>query len=109
MTATNTSTPTVTPTYAPVRPIAENDGASEIVPGGCRAYFGYRNDNPRPVDIPLGPRNSLSDDTATVTPGITTHFEVNRVTGAFSVIWTTPGPITWTLDGRQATANWCNP
>lgn len=101
--------PTVTPTYAPVRPVAENDGVSEAVPEGCRAYFGYRNDNPQEVDIPLGPRNLISDDTAAISPGLTTHFLVGRVFGVFEVVWNSGGPIIWTLDGRSASANWCGP
>ena len=99
--------PTPVPTYAPVWPIAENDGISAVVPGGCQATFGYRNDNPTPVDIPIGALNQISDDTAQITPAQPTHFLRDRVTGAFQVFWTSGSSIIWSLDGRLATAEWC--
>ena len=97
-----------TPTSAPVRPIAENKGASEkdLETGGCKAYFGYQNDNPMAVTIPLGELNFLSVE-ADTSPGIPTGFKVGRVAPAFTVVWTKSGSITWTLNGRKATARWC--
>jgi len=104
-----TLTPTVvTPTYAPVRPIAENDGnADQVANGGCRAYFGYRNDNPNEIDIPIGTRNTLDDPAGILNPPQPTHFLVGWVPGAFEFTWYSGLPLIWTLDGRTAIANWC--
>jgi len=97
-----------TPTYAPVRPIAENDGeAVQVNFGGCTAYFGYRNDNPNEVDIEYGPQNILDDPAIQAAHPQPIHFLVGRVFGAFEVTWYTGRDLTWTLDGRTATANWC--
>lgn len=97
------------PTYSPVIPIAENSGSSSPVAGGCQASFGYQNNNAQPVDIQIGMRNALSDEGAVVSPGQPTHFQVGQVSSAFSVTWTSGGPLIWSLDGRSAVANWCNP
>ncbi len=103
-------TPTFTPTYAPVRPIAENDGAADQMDnGGCRAYFGYRNDNPSEVDILVGPQNNLNDQAAIDNPPQPIQFMVGRVFGAFEFTWYSGLSLIWTLDGRTATANWCYP
>jgi hypothetical protein len=97
-----------TPTYAPVRPIAEDDGISEPFGGGCRAYFGYRNANPQEAVVPVGqPRNYFSTAAVAVEPGQPDTFLIGRIVGAFYVVWNTPGPFTWYLDGAEATANWC--
>jgi hypothetical protein len=107
-----TEVPGATPTYAPVRPIAENNGQSEIDPGGqgCLAYFGYRNDNPVEVDIPLGQRNYFSEPFVLITPAPPpSHFLIERVSPAFMVIWNTGQSFIWYLDGRDASAVWCNP
>jgi hypothetical protein len=91
-----------------VRPIAENNGnADQMINGGCRAFFGYRNDNPNEVDVPVGPRNNLDDPAAIINPPQPTHFLVGRVFGAFEFTWYSGQPLVWTLDGRTATANWC--
>ncbi len=112
-TATHTHTPeSPTPTYAPVRPIAENNGESEIDPfgRGCLAYFGYRNDNPTQVIIPLGERNYFSQPYVFIDPDPPPSiFEIERVSPAFSVIWDTGEPFIWYLDGREAVARWCSP
>lgn len=103
-----TITPVTPPPVAPVRPVAENGGASE--PEGemaCRAYFGYRNENPQDMNIPVGERNYLTESAISVNPGLPEVFTVGRVAGAFEVIWDTGGPISWVLDGQSATANWC--
>jgi hypothetical protein len=98
------------PTYAPVRPIAEDGGVSEPFQGGCRAYFGYRNANPQDIDIPAGkPNNYFSIGDIVVEPSQPERFFVGRVVGAFYVVWQTSGPITWYLEGAEAVAEWCNP
>jgi hypothetical protein len=110
-----TNTPTATPPleYLPVRPIPENNGESTIDPNGqgCLAYFGYRNDNPVEIDIPIGERNFLSEPPVRIEPGTeqTTHFYTDRVSPAFAVVWNSSAPFIWTLDGREAVAQWCNP
>lgn len=111
LTPTATETLTPTPTYAPVRPFAENDGNAEQVPGGgCRAFFGYRNDNPQPVDIPVSEdRNWIDDPVAQANPPQPTHFEVGRIFSVFEFTWFTGQDLTWWLDGRPAVATWCNP
>lgn len=73
------------------------------------ASFGYRNDNALEVDIPLGPRNLLSDDTAVLSAEQPTHFGVGRKVEAFQATWNSGQPLIWSLDGRSASANWCNP
>jgi hypothetical protein len=99
-----------TPEYFPVLPFPENEGASQPENGGCRAYFGYFNENPQTVTIPEGARNHLNVDTQEISPGLPTTFSAGaRVNGAFSVLWNVPGSIIWVLDGRQAEALWCNP
>jgi hypothetical protein len=115
-TPTGTNTPTITntptyttPTYAPLRPIAENNGIADQINGGCRAYFGYRNDNPNDVDIQVGPLNFLNDPAAAANPPQPTHFLVGRVFGVFEFTWYTGLPLIWSLDNRTATANWCYP
>jgi hypothetical protein len=114
-------TPTVTvevteptPTYAPVRPIAENNGESIVDPAGqgCLAYFGYRNDNPVEVDIPYDPvggRNFFNVGYVLIDPEPPSHFLIERVSPAFMVIWNVEGSFIWNLDGRQAEAFWCDP
>ena len=108
---TLTLTPTITPTYAPVRPFAENNGVSEPVPGGgCRAFFGYRNDNPQAVDIPVSEdRNWIDDPVAQANPPQPTHFEVGRIFSVFEFTWFTGQDLTWWLDSRPAVAIWCDP
>jgi len=105
-TPTDTDTPEApTPTYAPVRPIAENNGESEIDPlgRGCLAYFGYRNDNPTVVTIPLGERNYFSQPYVFIDPDPPPSvLQIERVSPAFMVIWNTGEPFIWYLDGRQA-------
>ncbi len=97
-----------TPTYAPVRPIAENNGQADQVPfGGCRAYFGYDNNNPNEVDLAYGLLNILDDPAIQATHPQPSHFLVGRVFGAFEVPWYSGRDLTWLLDGRTATANWC--
>jgi len=97
-----------TPTYAPIRPIAQNNGdAYQVANGGCRAYFDYHNDNPNDVDIPVGPLNNLNDPAAAINPPQPTHFEVGRVIGAFEFTWYSGADLVWSLDGRTATAYWC--
>lgn len=112
-TPTHTHTPEMpTPTYAPVRPIAENNGESEIDPlgRGCLAYFGYRNDNPMQVIIPLGERNYFSQPYVFIEPDPPPSiFEIERVSPAFMIVWNTGEPFIWYLDGRQAVARWCSP
>jgi hypothetical protein len=99
-----------TPTYAPVRPIAEDGGISEPFQGGCRAYFGYRNANPQEVNIPIGqPRNYFSVTDAVVEPSLPDQFLIGRVVGAFYVVWTSGEPFSWYLEGAEAVAQWCNP
>jgi hypothetical protein len=110
-----TEIPTVTTpvTYLPVRPIAENSGQSIVDPDGkgCLAYFGYRNDNPVEIDIPIGDRNHLSGPTVRIGPESEqpTHFYTDRVSPAFEVVWNIPGSFSWVLDGREAVMKWCNP
>jgi hypothetical protein len=110
---TPTTEPSLPPVYFPVRPIAENNGASSVDPGGqgCLGYFGYRNDNPVEVDVPLGERNYLSGAPVSLSPGgdPPTHFYTDRVSPAFEVVWSDPVPITWYLEGRSAVLQWCNP
>lgn len=107
---TPTVEPTITPTYAPVRPIAEGNGVSSVYNNpdgtvGCLIYFGYINDNPQPVVIPTGTRNTLSDPSVQAT--LPTTFKVGRQFAAFSVIWYTGKPLDWQLDSTTATAYWC--
>lgn len=110
-----TDTPTLPPTLelAPVRPIAENNGLSSVDPEGqgCLAYFGYRNENPVEIDIPIGERNNLSETPVRIGPESEqpTHFYTDRVSPAFEVVWNSGNSFIWTLDGRQAIALWCNP
>lgn len=106
-----TLTPTPTPTYAPVRPFAENNGVSDPVPGGgCRAFFGYRNDNPQEVDIPYSlERNWIDDPVAQANPPQPSHFLIGRIFSVFEFTWYTGTDLTWWLDGRPAVVLWCNP
>jgi hypothetical protein len=87
-----------------VQPIVENDGASVPAGDGCMASFGYLNNNPQPVDIPIGSDNHFNIGVA---PEVT-HFAVSRVYDVFQVTWTTPGDLVWTLNGYTATAKWCH-
>jgi hypothetical protein len=109
-TATTGPTRTITPqpaaTYAPVVPQEENGGQAEVLAGACRASFGYWNQNPRVVSIPLGPNNYLSEEGIDGQP---TTFMVGQVSGAFSVDWASGADLIWSLDGRSAVAYWCNP
>lgn len=104
---------TEVPSRAPVHPIAENNGASFVDPGGqgCVGYFGYRNDNNFEVYIEYGSFNRLSETPIQINPGneLPRNFEVDRVSPAFEVVWNSQGPITWYLDGREAVLQWCNP
>jgi hypothetical protein len=108
---TDTPTPTPVIAYLPVRPIAENSGQSIVDPNGkgCQAFFGYRNDNPDEIEIPIGERNHLSPDPVSILPDgeQTTYFYTDRVSPAFVVIWDIEGPMVWTLDGREAIVQWC--
>ena len=110
---TSTNTAIATLEYFPVRPIAENSGESFVDPDGegCLAYFGYRNDNPIEIDIPIGERNYLSETPVRIGPETEqpTHFYTDRVSPAFEVVWNNPVPFTWYLDGREAVVQWCNP
>lgn len=115
---TSIVSPTITvstepPTYH-VIPIAENLGESSPDPDGrgCVAFFGYANENPIEVDIPEGEHNYLSQPVVEISPdgSLPTHFLVDhRVSLAFAVVWDVAGPISWFLDGVEATAQWCNP
>ncbi len=96
-------------TYTAVRPKLEQSKVSSDIPGGCQASFGYTNENRREVDIPLGPRNTLSNDNVTTSTGLPTHFSTGQVSGALQVTWDSGASLTWMLDGRAATANWCSP
>lgn len=85
------------------------EGPAEVVDGGCRAYFGYFNGNPGEVDIPLSPLgpNGFNVDVDVLPP---THFLVGRQYNVFSVVWNVAGEnLIWSLDGRSAIAEWCNP
>jgi hypothetical protein len=121
---TRTFTPTIRPTstitltrepqvFAPVHPIAENNGKSVVDPKGqgCLGYFGYRNDSTFEMDIPIGERNFLSEPPSRIAPGSEqpTHFYTDRVSPAFEVVWNSSAPFLWHLDGREAVLQWCNP
>lgn len=109
-TETNTLVPTATLPYARLHPITENEGNSEQAGDNrCRAYFGYKNDNPYTVNIPAGELNQLTASYQSISPGLPHDFGVGRVIAAFTVEWEGGGSITWLLDGREATAAWCNP
>jgi hypothetical protein len=77
--------------------------------GGCRAFFGYRNDNPQEVDIPYGERNWIDDPVAAANPPQPTHYLIGREFRVFEFTWYTGMPLTWWLDSRTAVAAWCNP
>jgi hypothetical protein len=78
--------------------------------GGCRVYFGYRNDNASEVDIAAGqPLNWLNDPAAQANPPQPTHFLVGRQFSVFEFTWYSGNKLTWSLDGLTATANWCFP
>ncbi len=109
-TATNTLVPTATLPYARLHPIVENEGRSESAGDNrCRAYFGYKNDNPQMVTITAGELNQLSGTYLSISPGLPQEFAVGRVIAAFTVEWEGGGSITWLLDGKEATAAWCIP
>lgn len=109
-TATHTLVPTATLPYARLHPIVENEGISEKAgENRCRAYFGYKNDNPYTVNIPTGELNQIRESYLSISPGLPQDFGVGRVIAAFTVEWEGGGSITWLLDGREATAAWCNP
>jgi len=83
--------------------------AEPVTGGGCRAFFGYRNDNPQEVDIAYGDQNWIDDPVATDNPPQPTHFLIGREFQVFEFTWYTGVPLTWWLDGRSAVAAWCNP
>jgi hypothetical protein len=97
-------------------PIAENEGESQVVEGGCQAYFGYRNENPFEVSIAIGDRNQFnfiypSENVVLEPAEQVTNFLVGRQNGVFSVTWnsSTGENFIWSLDGHSAVARWCNP
>jgi hypothetical protein len=90
----------VTTLPAPVRPVLEC--VKKGTGGHYTAWFGYRNENPVAVYIPVGSRNKFTpsprdrDQPTIFLPG--------RTVRAFSV--TFPGTnLVWTLNGRTSTAS----
>ncbi len=81
--------------------------ADPVGTDSCQGYFGYKNSNPYDVTIPQGGNNQISGSYLQIVPDVPTLFYSGRVTGAFRVVWNTPGPISWDLDGRTATFPWC--
>jgi hypothetical protein len=110
-TPTFTASPTHTPIYVKLHPIVENGGVSEIAgPGRCRAYFGYLNDDALPVSLPAAPPDNFLDvDVALISPELPSVFLPGRVNNAFYIEWETAGDVVWVLDGKSATAGWCDP
>jgi hypothetical protein len=85
---------------APLRPVLEcvtRDRDEEFV-----AWFGYRNDNPQSVYLPVGRTNSFAG--LPKDRGQTTLFLPGRTVRAFRVPFT-GGNLTWTLNGRTSTAS----
>jgi hypothetical protein len=108
-TSTFTFTPiptdTSVPAYIPIRPIAENSLAEPAGTDSCQGSFGYKNDNPYNVTIAKGANNQIIG--ANTDPDVPTLFFPGRQPGVITVVWNIPGPITWELDGRTATFQWC--
>jgi uncharacterized protein DUF11/prealbumin domain-containing protein len=89
------------PKPKPVRPIAEcvafDNGAPSV------AYWGYKNDNDFPVELPVGNTNMFTP--APQDRGQPTVFEPGRLTGVFATSFGSAGTLVWKLDGGTATAS----
>lgn len=105
-TATTTSTrvPPTVPPPPPYIPISPSVRGVAQVSGGCKATFGYTNNNSYPVNIELGPRNQLNMEGSPPT-----SFAVGQVLVAFEITWNTGGSLIWSLDGSNEEIAWCNP
>jgi len=70
------------------------------------AYFGFRNNESAPIELPIGPKNSF--DPKPNDRGQPTFFPEGRSApypkAAFSVVFDGE-PLVWLLDGRTATAS----
>ena len=93
----------LTPTLRPIRPIVEC--VNEAESGEHLAVFGYQNENPSPVALPLGPNNTFRP--APIDRGQPTTFSPGRSPSskaAFVVAFREP-ELTWSLNGRIVTAS----
>jgi len=84
----------------PVVPILEcvrNKGYGLYV-----AYFGYKNENAKLIDIPIGSNNKFAPYITDV--GQPSDFEPGRQTNVFAVVFKSHLPITWTLRGPDGEA-----
>jgi hypothetical protein len=104
----NTETPIATETVPagllPVHPILEC--VTENIDGSFTAHFGYKNDNPIPVNIPIGSNNKFTPEPqdrrqpTTFQPGRTLFWP----NAAFAVVFD-GNNLVWTLSGRTSTAS----
>jgi hypothetical protein len=104
-----THTPTAKPTKAPTPPPANVepvvDCVDKIRHGTFLAFFGYRNDGLRDVEIPVGSNNSVNPTPAD--RGQPTLFRAGGVANAFSTEF--KDSATWSLQGKHATADRSSP
>jgi hypothetical protein len=86
------------PAVAPVRPILERVQDN----GNCTttAFWGYQNDNPFVVTIPIGANNTFNPGPSA--QGQPTAFNPGRVASAFSTVFNTT--LGWTLAGTTVSA-----
>ncbi len=98
VTASSSSPPC--PAYPPIEPILE--GIQSLGDGRFKAYFGYRNDSPAAVQLPVGADNRFSSSPSG-SRGQTTIFSPGRRQFAFAVE-SDGGPLTWEVAGMSETA-----
>jgi hypothetical protein len=84
----------------PVRPVLEY--VTDNPDGTYSALFGYRNDNPEVVSIPVGSGNRFSPSPQD--RGQSTTFQPGRQVAVFTIVFSSGNQV-WTLDGRTATAS----
>lgn len=104
-THTPTPKPTKTPTPPPAHVEPVVDCVDKIHHGKFLAFFGYRHDGLRDVEIPVGSNNSVNPPP--VDRGQPTLFRAGGVANAFSTEF--KDSATWSLQGKEATADRSSP